>query len=60
MAARFKLNNPIKAMGDKSPKSKQKDKGQKQGKAAASNKEKQRVIDSKKAAAAPPPAKKKK
>jgi len=36
-------------MGDKSPKSKQKNQKQKQGKSDAVAKEKQRVIDSKKA-----------
>jgi hypothetical protein len=44
-------------MGDKSPKSKQKNQNQKQGKANAILKEKQRVIDSKKFI--PPAAKKK-
>lgn len=45
-------------MGDKSPKSKQKNQNQKQGKAASMAKEKQRVIDSKKIGA--PTASKKK
>jgi hypothetical protein len=40
-------------MGDKSPKSKQKNQNQKQSKSNAVNKEKQRVIDSKKSAIAP-------
>ncbi|MGJ8650584.1 MAG: hypothetical protein ACSHX4_09515 [Opitutaceae bacterium] len=40
-------------MGDKSPKSKQKNQNQKQGKTNAANKEKQRVIDSKKTTAVP-------
>jgi hypothetical protein len=40
-------------MGDKSPKSKQKNQNQKQGKTDAANKEKQRVIDSKKATTMP-------
>jgi len=39
-------------MGDRSPKSKQKNQKQKQGKSNAVAKEKQRVIDSKKAATA--------
>lgn len=41
-------------MGDKSPKSKQKNQNQKQDKAAAIAKEKQRIIDSKKAPAITP------
>jgi|GEM_PF-784910 len=45
-------------MGDKSPKSKQKSKEQKDGKANASAKEKQRVIDSKHAVDAAPKKKK--
>ena len=45
-------------MGDKSPKSKQKSKDQKQGKSNASAKEKQRVIDSKHQVPAAPPKKK--
>ncbi len=45
-------------MGDKSPKSKQKNQAQKQGKATASANEKQRIIDSKKAGAASPGKKK--
>ena len=40
-------------MGDKSPKSKQKNQSQKRIKADTTAQEKQRVIDSKKAAAAP-------
>ncbi len=44
-------------MGDKSPKSKQKNQNQKQSKTNAVQKERQRVIDSKKAVA--PAAKKK-
>ena len=47
-------------MGDKSPKSKQKSKGQKDGKADASAKEKQRNIASKQQPAAAAPPKKKK
>lgn len=46
-------------MGDKSPKSKQKSKGQKDGKAEASAKEKQRSIASKQQLDAAPPKKKK-
>jgi len=45
-------------MGDKSPKSKQKDKAQKQGKAAAADKERQRLIAGKKQAARALPKKK--
>jgi len=45
-------------MGDKSPKSKQKNKGQKEDKSNASAKEKQRVIDSKHSVDAPPKKKK--
>ena len=45
-------------MGDKSPKSKQKSQGQKQGKANASAKEKQRAVDSKHAVDAAPKKKK--
>lgn len=45
-------------MGDKSPKSKQKSKEQKQGKSNASAKEKQRVIDSKHQVPGAPPKKK--
>jgi len=41
-------------MGDKSPKSKQKNQNQKQGKSNAASKEKQRVIDSKKNAVVTP------
>ena len=41
-------------MGDKSPRSKQKNQKQKDSKASAVAKEKQRVIDSKKAATAAP------
>ncbi|NNC90612.1 MAG: hypothetical protein HKN82_19315 [Akkermansiaceae bacterium] len=46
-------------MGDKSPKSKQKEKNQKQGKSDAANKEKQRLIASKQQARAAVPGKKK-
>jgi hypothetical protein len=46
-------------MGDKSPRSKQKNKTQKQGKAAASDKEKQRLTDSKKQGKPAEPARKK-
>ena len=46
-------------MGDKSPKSKQKDKKQKQGKTDAANKEKQRLIAIKQQARTNAPGKKK-
>ena len=46
-------------MGDKSPKSKQKDKNQKQGKANAVQKEKQRVITGKQQDRSAAPGKKK-
>lgn len=46
-------------MGDKSPKSKQKNKAQKQEKATASTKEKQRVIDGKRPGKPVVPPKKK-
>jgi len=46
-------------MGDKSPKSKQKNQDQKQGKNDASAKAKQKRIDDKKAPGAAPPARKK-
>jgi len=52
-------NQQTTIMGDKSPKSKQKEKDQKQGKQAASNKEKQRIIASKQERAIAPPKKKK-
>ena len=45
-------------MGDKSPKSKQKNKDQKQGKANASANDKQRAIDAKRQAETPPGKKK--
>lgn len=41
-------------MGDKSPKSKRKNQGQKQNKSDAVKKEKERMIDSKKIVAVPP------
>lgn len=47
-------------MGDKSPKSKNKDSKQKQGKTDASNKAKQKSISDKQSAGAAPPPKKKK
>lgn len=47
-------------MGDKSPKSKQKNKQQKQSKTDADSVAKQKVIDSKKASTLPPSTKKKK
>jgi len=46
-------------MGDKSPKSKQKDKNQKQGKANAAQKEKQRMISGKQQDRSAPLGKKK-
>lgn len=46
-------------MGDKSPKSKNKDKNQKQDKTDSANKAKQKQIDSKKGATLPPAGKKK-
>jgi hypothetical protein len=52
------LNHKENTMGDKSPKSKQKNKSQKDSKNTAIAKEKQRVIDSKKIVAAPPKKKK--
>jgi hypothetical protein len=45
-------------MGDKSPKSKQKSKDQKQGKANASANDKQRTLDAKRQAETPPGKKK--
>lgn len=47
-------------MGDKSPKSKNKDSKQKQGKASASEKAKQKTIADKQSANLAPPPKKKK
>ena len=51
-------SNHTDIMGDKSPKSKQKSQGQKQGKADTSAKKKQSDIASKQASAAAPPKKK--
>jgi len=55
-------NNPNQTnpMGDKSPKSKQKDQSQKQGKTDAAAKAKKRLVDSKKTQVPPPPSKSKK
>lgn len=56
---RHQKTSITKIMGDKSPKSKQKDKKQKQGKEAASEKEKQQAIAKQQQKIAPPAKKKK-
>ena len=55
----FQKNQTTTTMGDKSPKSKNKDSKQKKGKAAASDKAKQKLISDKQSNQPAPPKKKK-